>query len=170
MVDLLPKNATVLESSIDTLFGGRLDSMGVAIRRIWNPNTCPVELLTWLAWTYSVDIWSNNWTEKQKRQAVKDAYSLHHHKGTIGAMRRALTTLGYNINFQEWFEYGGRPYTFRVTTDDILTAAQIKETQDVIQSYKNARSLLDYIELPIPDGNSKVGGALTITHNITLGE
>lgn len=81
-----------------------------------NPHKCPEKFLPYLAWAYSVDYWEQEWPETQKRQAIIDAYQVHRRKGTVGAVRRIVESLGYDFEIREWF-VGNRPRqagTFRV--------------------------------------------------------
>lgn len=77
-------------------------------------DTCPANLLPWLAWAFSVDRWDEKWPEATKRAVIRDAYFIHCHKGTIGAIRRVVEPLGYLINVKEWWETNDPPGTFRL--------------------------------------------------------
>ena len=143
MSDLLPNNATAQEVAISEAIDRPVP---VVVREMWNPDTCPDNLLPWMAWAFSVDAWDTNWTDAQKRGAIKASVSVHEKKGTIGAMRTALDALGYGINVEEWFEKTpvGDPYTFGLTkTIDqvgIPTKAAFDAIFDVVESTKNLRS------------------------------
>lgn len=93
-------------------------------RDLWNPATCPEELLAWLAWGLSVDDWRRAWPERVRRAVVASSVEVHRRKGTIGAVRRALGALGAAIEIREWFETGDVPHTFRLDAwaDDIFEA------------------------------------------------
>ncbi|EKQ5242665.1 phage tail protein I [Escherichia coli] len=62
-------------------------------------HTCPANLLPWLAWSFSVDRWDDKWPEATKRAVIRDAYFIHCHKGTIGAIRRVVEPLGYGHQY-----------------------------------------------------------------------
>lgn len=112
---LLPPNAKELERlSAEAL--AQIKRVPVPLRDLWNPDTCPVELLPYLAWAFSVDRWSSAWPESAKRAAIRAAYFIHAHKGTIGALRRVVEPLGYLIKVHEWWEEvpQGVPGTFRL--------------------------------------------------------
>lgn len=68
-----------------------------------NPHKCPEKFLPYLAWAFSVDYWEEHWHENQKRQAIIEAYQVHRRKGTIGAVRRIVESLGYAFEIREWF-------------------------------------------------------------------
>jgi phage tail P2-like protein len=111
---LLPPNSTLLERAIEAAMHKRLNALPVPIRDLWNADTCPAHLLGWLAWAKSVDVWDESWPEAQKRAVIKASRFVHQHKGTIGAVRRALDALGIGLEIREWFETGDAPGTFRV--------------------------------------------------------
>ncbi len=89
---LLPPNSLPLERAI-AASGAGIDALPVPIRDLWNPWKCPAAVLPWLAWAVSVDDWDVNWGEDAKRQIIADSVTVHRHKGTRGAVRRALTNL-----------------------------------------------------------------------------
>ncbi|ELD3479405.1 phage tail protein I [Enterobacter hormaechei] len=92
----------------------KITDIPVMLRTLWNADTCPVNLLPYLAWALSVDRWDKDWPEQTKRQSIRDAWLIHRHKGTIGALRRVVEPLGYIINVTEWWEANDPPGTFRL--------------------------------------------------------
>lgn len=149
MSDLLPPNATELERAIATALG-EIQTVPVAIRDIWNPDTCPAEILPWLAWAFSVEDWNESWTDQQKRETIRSAISVQQHKGTIGAVREALASLGIDLRIQEWFNQSpaGDPYTFRVWLESEqtpVTAGGIDQVLTIIERLKSLRSHLDRV-------------------------
>ena len=137
---LLPSNATELERHAAQALA-QIERVPVPLRDLWNPDTCPVDLLPYLAWAFSVDRWSQAWPESAKRQAIKSAYFIHAHKGTIGALRRVVEPLGYLIEVQEWWEEAplGVPGTFRLligVLDTGITEAMYQELSWLIDDAK----------------------------------
>lgn len=110
---LLPTGSSVLEVAAARACAD-IENIPVPLRRLWNPDTCPVSLLPWLAWAYSVDRWDSEWPEETKREVVRAAFYIHRRKGTIGAVRRVVEPLGYVINVTEWWETRDPPGTFRL--------------------------------------------------------
>jgi phage tail P2-like protein len=139
---LLPPNASELERLAAEALA-QLASVPVPLRQLWNPDTCPVALLPYLAWAFSVDRWSQEWPESAKRAAIRSAYFIHSHKGTIGSLRRVVEPLGYLIQVFEWWQLmpNGVPGTFSVEietlnggiTEDIYIELEwfIEETKPV---------------------------------------
>jgi len=121
---LLPPSTSATLRSLETVMAEREAGMETPITRLWNANTCPVDLLGWLAWALSVDIWDGRWNEEVKRAVLADSIAVHRLKGTRGAVERALGALGFATEISEWFEYGGAPHTFRIDAygDDVFAA------------------------------------------------
>lgn len=93
--------------------------------------------------------WNLAATEAAKRSLLKKAIELHRHKGTRWAVRNALeTVLERSVNVQEWFEYEGKPYFFRVRFDvgAGLDETSLNEVFRLIYENKNVRSWLEYLE------------------------
>ncbi|OHP44404.1 phage tail protein I, partial [Pseudomonas aeruginosa] len=91
----------------------------IPLRQLWNPTTCPVALLPYLAWAFSVDRWDSTWPERVKRQVIRDAYLVHSHKGTLSALRRVVEPVGSLTDILEWWQQtpAGVPGTFEITVD-----------------------------------------------------
>ncbi len=121
--------------------GARITDIPVDLNTLWSPDTCPVHLLPYLAWAFSVDRWDRNWPEETKRQVIRDAWLIHRHKGTISALRRAIEPLGYLIRVSEWWEFDGEPGTFKVdvgTLDSGVTEEMYLEMERLIADAKPA--------------------------------
>ncbi len=112
---LLPSNGTQLERLAARALA-QIERVPVPIRDLLSPTRCPVELLPYLAWAFSVDRWESSWSEATKRQVIASAYYVHAHKGTIGALRRVVEPLGYLLRVTEWWQEKpeGVPGTFRL--------------------------------------------------------
>ena len=113
MNSLLPPGSTSLERRLAQTCSG-ISDLQVPLRDLWNPATCPVSFLPYLAWAFSVDRWDEGWTESVKRQVVKDAFYIHQHKGTTSAVRRVVEPFGFLIRIIEWWQTGEAPGTFRL--------------------------------------------------------
>lgn len=110
---LLPVGSSPLElAAAESL--ALIEHVPIPIRGLWNPDKCPVHLLPYLAWAFSVDRWDKDWTESTKRNAIKAAMFIHKHKGTIGALRRVVEPLGYLIRIVEWWQTNEAAGTFRL--------------------------------------------------------
>lgn len=143
---ILPSNATVFERAIEAE-NARIDAISVPIDTLWDPWNCPTALLPWLAWAFSVDIWDPAWPETVKRQVIDESFSVHQHKGTRGAVKRALTALNLDpVTIIEWFEKNepSQPYTFEIEfgSGGGLSADDQDKIYKTVMATKNVRSHL----------------------------
>jgi len=153
MLDLLPHNATPQERALEGSCA-RVGDVPVTVREMWNPDSCPVSLLPWLAWALSVDLWDPAWTEGQKRAAIRRAISVQQRKGTIGAVREALGGADLAVRVLEWHrqQTPGDPYTYRLLIEALPNApvrslAQIEAAIAAVDRTKSLRSHLDRVEI-----------------------
>ncbi|WP_449221151.1 phage tail protein I [Tistrella mobilis] len=114
---LLPPNASALERALDRA-SARLGAVPVQIRQLYDVEACAPHLLPWLAWGLGVDYWRAAWPVEVKRAVIRATIPTRRHRGTPRALRTALEALGVRIDFSEWFETSGRPYT--VTVDGFV--------------------------------------------------
>jgi len=135
---LLPTGSSLLEVAAAEALAS-LGTMNVPLRQLWNPQTCPVPLLPYLAWAWSVDRWDSGWSESTKRAVVAAARHVHRHKGTIGAIRRVVEPLGYLIRVIEWWKTNETPGTFRLDVgvlDTGITEEMYNELERLIADAK----------------------------------
>jgi phage tail P2-like protein len=110
---LLPPNARSVERDLEQVMA-RLQGLSLPVSVLWNPDLCPENLLPYLAWAMSIEIWDDTWTAEEKRAMIKSSVAIHRVKGTRGAVERALVALGFRIDLSEWFETGDPVHTFRL--------------------------------------------------------
>ena len=141
---LLPPNSTATEHALV----GAADESRLApeiIATLWNPATCPASTLPWLAWALSVDEWDPTWDETTQRRVIAASIDIHRHKGTVDAVRKALTALGHAGKLTEWWQMTPRgvPHTFiadvEVDQRGIDAATQLAIERQII-AVKPARS------------------------------
>ncbi|AIR84898.1 phage tail protein I [Pantoea rwandensis] len=135
---LLPTGSSVLEVAAAEALA-KLGELNVPLRQLWNPYTCPLILLPYLAWAWSVDRWDTGWSESTKRSVVAAARAVHQRKGTIGAIRRVVEPLGYLIRVIEWWKTNETPGTFRLDVgvlDTGITEEMYNELERMISDAK----------------------------------
>ena len=113
-----------------TYIYGRIDELGE-------------EVVDSLAWQFHVDFYDYTLSLEKKRELVKNSLRLHRIKGTPQAVIEAVKIIFDNIELQEWFQYDGEPYFFRLNVDienEIITEENTKKVSKLINSYKNLRS------------------------------
>ncbi|MBU9844208.1 phage tail protein I [Rahnella ecdela] len=135
---LLPSGSTQLEIAAAQALS-QIGNIAVPLRELWDPESCPLELLPYLAWAFSVDRWDENWTEPAKRSAVRAAWFVHKHKGTIGALRRVVEPLGYLIRVTEWWQTNDVAGTFRLDVGVLETGITEEMYQELERLIADAK-------------------------------
>jgi phage tail P2-like protein len=172
--ELLPSNAAPQEIALSGA-AARIGDVPVPLRDLYQPAATPLAALPALAWSYSLDEWNTDWSESQKRQAVADSLYVHRHKGTAGAVKRALSALGLDVQVQEWFQQtpAAAPFTFRLllTADQFgFDQAALQRLLYVVSSTKNLRShLSDVVPRVVTTAGPQVAAVSHVGTEITTG-
>lgn len=163
MSELLPHNATPQERAIEGATA-RIGDVPVRVRDVWNPQTCPLDVLPWLAWAFSVDEWDAGWSEDQKRATIASAIKVQQTKGTVGAVKRALAAAGYGdalvVERFGWDFYDGTAIhdgsltyaapdhwaEYRVKLARPITVAQAVQVRKILETVAPARSHLKALD------------------------
>lgn len=170
---LLPNNAVALEQRAAEALA-EIRRVPIPLRDLLSPERCPEQLLPYLAWAFSVDRWHTNWPVETKRKAIKDAYYVHAHKGTIGALRRVVEPLGYALEVLEWWQQdpAGTPGTFSIGIDQGHLPMPNEIQNELVRLIDDAKPVsrqFDHItiqgSLPSP---SAVAAAITSTDTADL--
>lgn len=154
---LLPINLTELLKNIEET-GCKITELEAKNKYVFNADLASENILPWVAWGFSVDDWNDAWEVDIKRNIIKTSLTLHRQKGTIGALKKALSAFNFvDIKIEEWFEYGGDPYFFKVYFDIPYAGFDINilpEIAKVIQNTKNARSHLESFKPYLSSGSA----------------
>lgn len=80
-----------------------------------------------------------------KKRIVKDSWYVHKRMGSVAAVERAVSDVWPDSIVEEWFDYGGDPFHFRVVLDamDESTPIHIDAALDKVRLFKPARSAMD---------------------------
>ena len=112
----------------------------------------PEELVDILAYDLHVDWYDYSYPIEVKRRTIRDSIQVHRRLGTKYAVEKALGAVYPGTKVEEWFEYGGDPYKFRVVigaTEAGITADRQAAVLDRVRFYKNLRSHLEAISYQI---------------------
>lgn len=168
---LLPPGSSTLERRLALTCSG-ISDLQVPLRDLWNPATCPVRFLPYLAWAFSVDRWDESWAESTKRRVVQDAFYIHQYKGTISAVRRVVEPFGFLIRVLEWWQSGEQPGTFRLdigVQDQGITEETYLELERLISDAKPCSRHLVGMSINLQTaGPAYVGASSYIGEEITV--
>lgn len=136
MASVLPPNASPLERALEQ--AAQAVALPRPIRDLWDPDTCPVDFLPWLAWGLSIENWRTDWPETVKRARIRDAIYIQTIKGTRKSIEDVIGNLGSYALVREWWEQDppAAPHTFEVIIE--LSSVQAgQQTADFAQSLKD---------------------------------
>ena len=162
---LLPSNRTPLEQALAQVSMEK-PALPDVLRRMISPDTCPFELLPWLAIQRSVDRWNPDWSETIKRKVIRDSFEVHKRKGTVGALRRVVEPFADLIDITEWYQMEpmGEPGTFSMSLalfESGLSEQGLAELERIIGDTKPiSRHLVGLSITYSPTGELFLGGSI----------
>ena len=138
------KNLTAFSKSIEKIFKTYIVDKIETLALFYNLEVQEDNVLDEIAWFFNIDKYRVDLDREIKIKLIKSAYWVHSKKGTKTAVISQLKNLNYEIKIEEWFEYGGRPFTFRLTTvNESKEKDWLKNVLSLIEEYKNIRSILE---------------------------
>ena len=152
MTGLLPPNATAAERAMDAATA-RLGEVLAPVADVWNPRTCPENVLPFLAWAFSVDGWDATWPVATKRRVIAASMRVHQIKGTKGAVVDALDSGGFAATVTEWWERtpAGPTDTFevRVSAEGSEAVLDHRGQRAAINLVNGAKRLSQHFDLAL---------------------
>lgn len=150
LLDLIPSNLKEdpdLVAAAKSLDQQYLITVNQVNKVILLPNVDKINdhaLLDILAWQTHLDFYDSTLPIETKRELIKKAPSFHRKKGTPAAVEELITTLFDEGKVEEWFEYDGEPYTFRVVTNN--SSVTNERAQDFIKALNSVKRLSTRLE------------------------
>ncbi|WP_019604544.1 phage tail protein I [Teredinibacter turnerae] len=146
-MSVLPPNHSPLEQALAQVTQ-RLSDIPTPLRELWNPTTCPENLLPWLAWAMGIDTWKSYWPLSVKREIIKNAVSIKRQKGTVKSVRDVASAFGAAVALRENWQLSppGAPFGFDIAINvndpngQPVTAEFINDIISEITRTKPARS------------------------------
>lgn len=156
LLDLIPPNLrsdTKVQAAAAAL-DVELQSVTAAIQEslhLPRVDELPEQVLDLLAWQWHVDFYEPvGISVETKRKLIKSAIKWHRTKGTPAVIEEVTNAIYEPSEVVEWFDYGGKPYHFKIRTEEIgPTPEQRSLFVKAVASVKNTRSWLEAIEYVI---------------------
>lgn len=143
-LDLLPSNALSSERALSLAARFGDDILPEDIKKLWRPQEAPAAFLPFLAWGLHVDFWQDEMDSQAKRNLIAGAFEWHRLEGTFGAIRRICTAVFGETRVLPWYEYGGKPYGFRVITEGRM--GTIEDWEALRKAIWFAQALRDWLD------------------------
>lgn len=128
------------------------------------------ELLDELAWQFNIVEYRKDYDIAIKRTLIKGCMELHYKRGTVESVEDVVRKIFGDAKVEEWFDYGGEPYHFKITTSNTsATDEMIQEVSNIIKETQNVRSYLEAVIIEIIQSMSLyVGCKAIIMDEVTL--
>lgn len=103
------------------------------------------ETLDVLGYDLHVDWYDYGYPIEAKRAVIKDSVRVHKRLGTLYAVKTALGSVYPESEVEEWFDYDGRPHTFRVVLDVTQSKAPAEyfSIKKAVESYKRLSAQME---------------------------
>lgn len=109
--------------------------------------TAPNDIVDLLAKELRTQYYSDALELDVKRGLVRNTLIWYMTAGTPAAVEELVGIVFREGEVSEWFEYGGKPYWFKIKTNAILTEDMNTFFSDMIRRVKNTRSHIEAIEI-----------------------
>lgn len=149
LMDLAPqflkkaKNIIAFFDAVDEQFRNLFNASDllIPIKKLYEtPHLLSDYEIELLMWENHVDYYDPNLTREQKIELIKEAPYNHMIKGTRASVENPLKIILNDFELSEWFETGGKPFTFKFTSNKIASLEDINKATKIIDIYKNLRS------------------------------
>ena len=170
-ISLLPANSKPLEHALASITA-KLETIPVPFEIIWDVDTCPDCYLPFLAYAWSVDEWNDMWSPDTQRAVIRNSIWVHQRKGTLGAVKRALSAMNYDATFIEWWQKSprGKAGTFSIEvhpTTGIITD-NLRQIRAVIDAVKRLSAHYDMYLGITTTGIARAIGVACVGVSITI--
>lgn len=131
-------------------------------------------LLDVMMWEYHVDVVQmvvdgSPLTDEKKRELIDKSIEWHQHKGTKWVVEQVLQTVWTTAYVVENWEYGGRPYYFKIrTTQNVAADPELfRRVWEIVMEVKNVRSWLEGFIRPQESREEIFVGCATVVRKHT---
>ena len=150
---LADKNGYAMAKAIERALQIMCDTIQNGVDILQNIDKMPEWRLDEMAWELGC-LYDHNEDIETKRRWIKDATPLYSALGTPQAIYNFLEGFFEQVELEEYWQYDGDPFHFRVTVSGEWNEANEAWLRRAVAASKNVRSVLDGIA---------VGSAATIT-------
>lgn len=112
-----------------------------------NVDNLDEDLLDLMALELRTQYYDEDMDIQTKRKLIKNTLAWYKKAGTPAAVAELVAVAFGEGKVEEWFEYGGDPYMFRIVTNASLTPEMNALFDQMIKKVKNTRSHLESITI-----------------------
>lgn len=143
---LQDKNGYALAKAIEAGIALFIEAVETGVETITDPEKMPEWRLDEMAWEMG-GLYDYNASKAEKRVWIQEAVPLYASYGTAAAIEKYLKGYFEEAEVEEWPQYSGQAFHFRVTVRGEMTDEKMRIAQKAAQTLKNVRSVMDDISI-----------------------
>lgn len=131
----------------------------------------PEKLLDVLAYDLHIDWYDYDYPVQVKRDLIKTSVRVHRKLGTVYAVETAMGALHPRSEIAEWFDYGGKPFTFKAVIDisESKIEVDIRKIIKTVNIYKRMTTHMEAIQYKYVKTNIvRTGAALMMGNKLKI--
>ena len=143
---LADRNGYAMAKALEALMGMVCEAAEKGLKLISDVDSMPEWRLDEVAWEYDMAWYDYKANLQDKREQVKGLRKYYEILGTPDAVKQAIEDAFGAGTLKEWFEYGGTPGRFRVTTTgEDVEITNLKKFLAILQEVKPLHTALDSV-------------------------
>lgn len=133
-------------------------------------DTAPEQVLDLLAVELNTQYYDDTLNIDTKRALIKNTLIWYTNTGTPAAVTELVEAIFGSGEIEEWFEYGGDPYHFKIHTFNVAaTDEMLRLAESLVGSVQNVRSHLEEVIIEIMESmNIYIGCKASIEDDVTV--
>lgn len=125
---------------------GKVVDAAVKAQIYANVDTLAEIILDELAWQFSVPEYDPTLDPETKRRLIKTCMATHKTRGTAGAVEKVIDDIFGDGYVEEWYQYSGSPYHFRVVTSNASVTGELANTFiTAVEKVKRGSAVMDTV-------------------------
>lgn len=167
------KNGYAVAKAIEAAMQIFNDTLLAGVSILTDSDAMPEWRLDEVGWEYDLPF-DYTTTLDVKRKWVEHAYEQSRLYGTAAGVETFLKAIFPDVSVEEWHEYGGDPYTFRITLDGEWSMENFRRVVGAVNEMRSVRSTFDEMKFRLPPIDAErsvyVGMALHGVVNLDIPE
>ena len=149
------KNGYAVAKAIEAALQIFNDTLEQGLNCIAKTDIMPEWRLDELAWEYNL-LYDETADVETKREWIANAMQFYALSGTAAGIEKYLKAAFNSATVEEWFEYEGDPFHFRVTVSGKWSEERNAWAYETIERIKNVRSVLDSITFNSQESQAQI--------------
>ncbi len=147
------KNGYAMAKALEKLMQMTVQTAEEGLKLFGDVDDMPEWRLDEVAWEYDMSWYDFKATVQEKREQIRGLRAYYEILGTPEAVKRAIEDAFGAGTLKEWFEYGGTPGRFKVTTTgEEVSLTNLRKFLAILQAVKPEHTALDSVAYDGADG------------------